>query len=93
METRPLDFNIEVGKRVIKAIISPMFSLNKDYVGYIIVLIDVTKETEMDKIRGHFISNVSHELRTPVTVLRSYIETLYNFGNDFDYNTQKELSG
>lgn len=93
METKPLDFNIEVDKRVIKAVMSPMFSINKDYVGYIIVLIDITKETEMDKIRGHFISNVSHELRTPVTVLRSYIDTLYNFGNDFDYNTQKEFIG
>lgn len=93
METKPLGFNIEVDKRVIKAIISPMFSRNKDYVGYIIILIDVTKETEMDKIRGHFISNVSHELRTPVTVLRSYIDTLYNYGNDFDFNTQKEFIG
>jgi len=93
MEKKPLAFNIEVDKRVIKAIISPMFSRNKDYVGYIIVLIDVTKEVEMDKIRGHFISNVSHELRTPVTVLRSYIDTLYNFGSDFDFNTQKEFIG
>ncbi len=93
METKPLDFNIEIDKRVIKAVMSPMFSRNKDYVGYIIVLIDVTKETEMDKIRGHFISNVSHELRTPVTVLRSYIDTLFNFGNDFDFNTQKEFIG
>lgn len=93
MEKKPLDFSIEVDKRVIKAVISPMFSRNKDYVGYIIVLIDVTKETEMDKIRGNFISNVSHELRTPVTVLRSYIDTLFNFGNDFDYNTQKEFIG
>lgn len=93
METKPLDFSIEVDKRVIKAIMSPMFSRNKDYVGYIIILIDITKETEMDKIRGNFISNVSHELRTPVTVLRSYIDTLYNFGNDFDYNTQKEFIG
>src|SRR5574344_1393417 len=93
MENKPLDFNIEVDKRVLKAIMSPMFSRNKDYVGYIIVLIDVTKETEMDKIRSSFISNVSHELRTPVTVLRSYIDTLYNFGNDFDFNTQKEFIG
>lgn len=93
METKPLDFSIEVDGRIIKAIMSPMFSRNKDYVGYIIVLIDVTKETEMDKIRGHFISNVSHELRTPVTVLRSYIDTLYNFGNEFDFNTQKEFIG
>ena len=93
MENKPLTFNIEVDKKVIKAVISPMFSRNADYLGYIIVLIDVTKEIEMDKLRSHFISNVSHELRTPVTVLRSYIDTLYNFGGDFDYNTQKEFIG
>ena len=93
MEKRPLEFSIEVDKRIIKAVMSPMFSKNKDYVGYIIVLIDVTKETEMDKIRGHFISNVSHELRTPVTVLRSYIDTLYHYGNEFDFDTQKEFIG
>lgn len=93
MEQRPLAFNIEVNQRVIKAVMSPMFTVNHEYVGYIIVLIDVTKEIEMDNLRSHFISNVSHELRTPVTVLRSYIDTLYNYGNDFDFNTQKEFIG
>ncbi len=93
MEKKPLEFNIQVDKRVIKSIISPMFTRNKDYVGYIIVLIDMTKEAEMDAMRSTFISNVSHELRTPVTVLRSYIDTLYNYGNDFDYETQKEFIG
>lgn len=93
MENKPLEFNIQVDNKVIKSIISPMFTRNKDYVGYIIVLIDMTKEAEMDAMRSTFISNVSHELRTPVTVLRSYIDTLYNYGNDFDYDTQKEFIG
>lgn len=47
----------------------------------------------MDQMKSQFISNVSHELRTPVTVLRSYIDTLYNYGNEFDYDTQKEFIG
>lgn len=89
----PLPFNIEIDKRIIKCLISPMFTRSNSYVGYIIILIDVTKEVEMDQLRSHFISNVSHELRTPVTVLRSYIDTLYNFGNDFDFNTQREFIG
>jgi two-component system sensor histidine kinase NblS len=89
----PTPFNIEVDKRIIKCLISPMFTRSNAYVGYIIVLIDVTKDVEMDELRSHFISNVSHELRTPVTVLRSYIDTLYNFGNDFDFNTQREFIG
>ncbi len=93
MESKPLIFNIEVSKRIIKSLISPMFTRSGAYTGYIIVLIDVTKEIEMDKLRSHFISNVSHELRTPVTVLRSYIDTLYNYGDSFDFNTQREFIG
>lgn len=92
-ENKFVTFNINVDKRVIKSIISPMYTRSGDYVGYIIVLIDVTKETEMDLMKSQFISNVSHELRTPVTVLRSYIDTLYTMGNEFDYETQKEFIG
>lgn len=92
-EGSPIHFNIEIDKRILKCLISPMFTRSNAYVGYIIILIDVTKEVEMDQLRTNFISNVSHELRTPVTVLRSYIDTLYNFGNDFDFNTQREFIG
>ena len=91
IEQKPIEFNIEAGKLTIKAMISPMFSQQQDYVGYIIVLIDVTRETEVNKLKNTFISNVSHELRTPVTVLRTYIDTLCNNGDDFDEETKKEF--
>ena len=90
-EITPIEFNIEAGKTVIKAMISPMFSKMQDYVGYIIVLIDITRETEVNKLKNTFISNVSHELRTPVTVLRTYIDTLCHNGDDFDDETKKEF--
>lgn len=93
MTDKPLEFNIEVSDKVLKTVISPMFLNSGEYVGYIVVLIDVTKEVEMDRLRSQFISNVSHELRTPVTVLRSYSDTLYTMGNEFDYETQKEFIG
>lgn len=89
--SKPIIFNITVDGRIIKSIISPMYTRNNDYVGYIIVLIDVTRETEMDQMKSQFISNVSHELRTPVTVLRSYIDTLYSYGDEFDEKTKKEF--
>lgn len=89
--SKPVIFNVTIGGHVLKSIISPMFTQNRDYVGYIIVLIDVTREIEMDQMKSQFISNVSHELRTPVTVLRSYIDTLYNYGNEFDDDTKKEF--
>ncbi len=93
IETKPIEFNINVGKKVIKSIISPMFSKNQDYVGYIIVLLDVTREVEVDKLKSQFISNVSHELRTPVTILRTYVDTLYSHPDDFDETTRKEFIG
>ncbi len=91
IEQKPIEFNIEAGKLTIKSMISPMFSKQQDYVGYIIVLIDVTRETEVSKLKNTFISNVSHELRTPVTVLRTYIDTLCHNGDDFDEKTKKEF--
>ena len=70
-----------------------MYSKMHDYLGYIIVLIDITKEAEVDKLKDDFISNVSHELRTPVTILSSYADTLYNFGDQFKFEEQKEFIG
>ncbi len=93
IEKKPLEFNINVDKRVIKAVISPMYSKMHDYLGYIIVLIDITKEAEVDRLKDDFISNVSHELRTPVTILSSYADTLYNFGEQFNFEEQKEFIG
>ena len=93
MEKKPIEFNIDVDKRVIKTIISPMYSKMHDYLGYIIILIDITREAEVDKLKSDFISNVSHELRTPVTILTGYAETLYNYGQDFNFDEQKEFIG
>lgn len=93
IEKKPLEFNINVDKRIIKSIISPMYSKMHDYLGYIIILIDVTKEAEVDRLKNDFISNVSHELRTPVTILSSYADTLYNYGNSFNFDEQKEFIG
>ncbi|MCQ2957607.1 MAG: cell wall metabolism sensor histidine kinase WalK [Candidatus Gastranaerophilales bacterium] len=91
MEQEPLIFQMTIDGRVIKALMSPIFTASQEYLGYIIVLHDITKEAEIDKLKTTFISNVSRELRTPVTVLRSYIDTLCNFNNDFDENTKQEF--
>ena len=93
IEKKPLEFNVNVDNRIIKSIISPMYSKMHDYLGYIIVLIDITKEAEVDRLKNDFISNVSHELRTPVTILSSYADTLYNYGEQFNFEEQKEFIG
>ena len=90
-QIKPLEFELELNSRTMKAMISPMFSNSRDYLGYIIVLIDITREAEVNKLKNVFISNVSHELRTPVTVLRSYMDTLCSAGDELDEETKKEF--
>jgi len=37
---------------------------------------DITRLTQLERMRKDFVANVSHELRTPLTVLTGYLETL-----------------
>lgn len=91
IEQEPLVFQANIEEKIYQTSISPIFTPHEDYLGYVIVLHDITKEAQIDKLKNNFISNVSHELRTPVTVLRSYIDTLCNYGNDFDEKTKHEF--
>ena len=87
----PPEYTLNINDRIIKCVISPMFMQNDEYVGYIILLTDVTRETEVNNMKNQFISNVSHELRTPVTVLRTYLDTLHTMADELDDETKKEF--
>ncbi|OGI01866.1 MAG: hypothetical protein A2104_05145 [Candidatus Melainabacteria bacterium GWF2_32_7] len=91
IESGPFIFQANINSAVVEVIISPIFDSHHDYLGYIIILHDITKEAEINRMKNSFISNVSHELRTPVTVLRSYIDTLHNYNNEFDEKTKQEF--
>ena len=45
-------------------------------IGAVIVLHDVTRVRDLERVRQDFVSNVSHELRTPVTSIKGFAETL-----------------
>jgi two-component system sensor histidine kinase NblS len=52
---------------------------------------DITKEAELNKAKSQFISNVSHELRTPLFNIKSFIETLHEYGEDLSEEEKKEF--
>jgi len=86
-----LECQTKMNARVMKTLISPIYTNHDEYIGYIVVLHDITKEAEIDKIKNSFISNVSHELRTPVTILRTYVDTLYNCDEKLDEKTKRDF--
>jgi len=59
--------------------------------GIAITIQDITRETELSEAKGRFISNVSHELRTPLFNIKSFIETLHDYGDELSEEEQKDF--
>ena len=47
-------------------------------IGAVIVLNDITRLRNMDRVRRDFVANVSHELKTPITSILGFADTLRN---------------
>lgn len=59
--------------------------------GIAITIQDITREVELNEAKSQFISNVSHELRTPLFNIKSFIETLHEYGDELSNDERKEF--
>jgi two-component system, OmpR family, sensor histidine kinase NblS len=59
--------------------------------GIAITVQDITREVELNEAKSQFISNVSHELRTPLFNIKSFIETLHEYGEDLSEPERREF--
>ncbi|WP_343327434.1 ATP-binding protein [Geitlerinema sp. PCC 9228] len=59
--------------------------------GIAITLQDITREAELNEAKSQFISNVSHELRTPLFNIKSFIETLNEYGEELNPQERREF--
>lgn len=59
--------------------------------GIAITVQDITREAELNEAKGQFISNVSHELRTPLFNIKSFIETLHEYGEELSEDKRREF--
>jgi two-component system sensor histidine kinase NblS len=55
------------------------------------IMQDITRQAELERMKNEFISNVSHELRTPITSIKSYVDTLCNHGEKLDPDIFREF--
>ncbi len=49
-------------------------------VGWVLVMQDITRLKELDRVKSEFVVAVSHDLRTPLTAIQGYIELLPRVG-------------
>ena len=64
---------------------------HKNVKGIAMTVQDITREVELNEAKSQFISNVSHELRTPLFNIKSFIETLFEYGEDLTEVQRKEF--
>ena len=89
------EFRITVNepiKRTIRILLTTVINQQRESIkGIAITIQDITRELELNEAKSQFISNVSHELRTPLFNIKSFIETLHEFGEDLDVEQRQEF--
>ncbi len=79
-------------KHTIRILLNQVLDRDRETVkGIAMTVQDITREVELNEAKSQFISNVSHELRTPLFNIKSFIETLFEYGEDLTEVQRKEF--
>lgn len=79
-------------KRSVRILLTKVLDRDRENIrGIALTVQDITREVELNEAKSQFISNVSHELRTPLFNIKSFIETLSEYGDDLTEIQKKEF--
>jgi signal transduction histidine kinase len=67
---------LEIGQLVLSAVVTPVITSEGIQIGLAIVLDDITREVESERLKDKFINTTSHELKTPLTAVKGYSNVL-----------------
>lgn len=82
----------EPAPRTVRILLTRVLDHHRESIkGIALTVQDITREVELNEAKSNFISNVSHELRTPLFNIKSFIETLHEFGEDLTEAQRKEF--
>lgn len=80
-----------IGNATINFSLSPVLNENDRTLGALLVLRDITREVEADRMKNEFIGTMSHELRTPMTAIKGFTQLLAMGGLGQLNDTQREF--
>jgi PAS domain S-box-containing protein len=76
----PVNAEIDLGPSDARAtyavVIAPIRDLEGYLTGFVVVLRDITRFRELERMKTAFLNTVSHELRTPITSIRAFSELM-----------------
>lgn len=82
----------EPAARTVRILLTRVLDHHRESIkGIALTVQDITREAELNEAKSNFISNVSHELRTPLFNIKSFIETLHEYGEDLTETQRKEF--
>ncbi|MGD1905770.1 MAG: two-component system sensor histidine kinase NblS [Leptolyngbyaceae cyanobacterium] len=94
-ETEVTEFRVNVPEptpRTLRVLLNTVLDQARENVkGIAITVQDITREVALNEAKSQFISNVSHELRTPLFNIKSFIETLNEYGEELSEEERREF--
>jgi two-component system, OmpR family, phosphate regulon sensor histidine kinase PhoR len=91
--SQQVDYEVRgVIARHFEVFISPMGSPQDDGSALLLMLKDLTREQQIERMRADFVANASHELRTPLASLSGFIETLQGAARSDEKSRDKFLN-
>ncbi len=82
---------LKVGVRTVSFLLGPVLKDDNELLGALLVLRDITREVEADRLKTEFIGTMSHELRTPMTAIKGFTQLLSMGGLGPLNDTQREF--
>ncbi|MGK7874427.1 MAG: two-component system sensor histidine kinase NblS [Xenococcaceae cyanobacterium] len=79
-------------QRTVRILLTQVLDQYRDNIkGIVMTVQDITREAKLNEAKSQFISNISHELRTPLFNIKSFIETLCEFGENLTETERREF--
>lgn len=80
--TEALSAVLQINEKVIRLRLKEAKLDQETKAANIVVIQDITEQYNEEKRRKEFVANVSHELKTPLTTIKTYSESLLDWGLD-----------